>query len=449
MTSSDTKTVGIYCRISAADDTENVDRQERRCKEYAQKQGWTVAHVFTDNSVSGGKRDRPGFLQLLSHVENQEVDIVLATAVDRFSRNEDDDRLLRAITQKAGAKIWTISGGELKLNTHTDILIAGIMALFAQYERDIAAYRQKMKKRDKLAQGDVLPARYRLFGYADKTKQTLHPNESKTVIEIFEMFNKGVGLFSITSILNERNIPMSTGSRWDIRGVRGILTNESYCGWSIIDGEVMTKNGKWKTIIDSQTFETAQKRLESQKTKPAKKGNKPKRILSGKLVCANTVNGDLCLQTLVLNNERYRCQPGQKGCGKNNINADKIDKYILENVIKPALDKMPERIQPQVDNSEEIERIDGELERLRDLYKMGDYTVDEYKTERDELKEQRESLISETSAAAPVVSSYENFCKSDLATQQEVVNQLIPGSILIKPNNGGGHKLDPNRVSFE
>ncbi len=58
--------VGIYCRISLDRDQEQlgVQRQEKDCRELAERLGWTVAKVYTDNSISASKDvERPESLR--------------------------------------------------------------------------------------------------------------------------------------------------------------------------------------------------------------------------------------------------------------------------------------------------------------------------------------------------------------------------------------------------
>ncbi|MFF3954213.1 recombinase family protein [Streptomyces sp. NPDC001890] len=66
----------VYCRISQADDDDQtgLDRQERICREIAERRGLVInpAHVFVDNSRSAWsrKRKRPGWDRLLNEARN-------------------------------------------------------------------------------------------------------------------------------------------------------------------------------------------------------------------------------------------------------------------------------------------------------------------------------------------------------------------------------------------
>ncbi|MEV4924320.1 recombinase family protein [Streptomyces roseoverticillatus] len=79
----------MYCRISHAndDDQTGADRQERICREIAERLGLTVAEnqVFVDNNRSAWQRKRkhPGWDALLAEASEGRVRQVLTYHPDR------------------------------------------------------------------------------------------------------------------------------------------------------------------------------------------------------------------------------------------------------------------------------------------------------------------------------------------------------------------------------
>ncbi len=63
------KRVAIYARVST-DRTQTVENQLRELHEVAQRQGWIVVAVYTDEGISGakGRDQRLGFDALLKGV---------------------------------------------------------------------------------------------------------------------------------------------------------------------------------------------------------------------------------------------------------------------------------------------------------------------------------------------------------------------------------------------
>jgi DNA invertase Pin-like site-specific DNA recombinase len=57
---------------------------------HAEKQGWIVIDSYTDRAISGASLLRPGIQELISDVIRGKFVVVLAEAVDRLSRDQED-----------------------------------------------------------------------------------------------------------------------------------------------------------------------------------------------------------------------------------------------------------------------------------------------------------------------------------------------------------------------
>src|SRR5690606_18705065 len=88
---SEMKRVAIYARVST-DRSQTVENQLRELQEVAQRQGWIVSAVFTDEGISGAKgRDkRPGYDALLKGIARKDFDMAAAWSVDRLGRSLPD-----------------------------------------------------------------------------------------------------------------------------------------------------------------------------------------------------------------------------------------------------------------------------------------------------------------------------------------------------------------------
>ncbi len=100
------ETAAIYSRISHVndDDQTGVDRQERICRDTADRLNLTVpSHlVFVDNNRSAWKRNRkrPGWDALLEAVSNGQVRHILTYHPDRLMRQPHDlEQLLQLADQ--------------------------------------------------------------------------------------------------------------------------------------------------------------------------------------------------------------------------------------------------------------------------------------------------------------------------------------------------------------
>ena len=64
------------------------------------------------------------------------------------------------------------------------------------------------------------------------------PEEAQIVVRIFETFDAGDSLRSITAKLTADGVPTRGGRPWHVRTVRDMLTNPRYAGWAVDRGEI-------------------------------------------------------------------------------------------------------------------------------------------------------------------------------------------------------------------
>ena len=101
--------VALYARYSSDQQREaSIEDQLRVCRLYAGKQGWTVVDSYQDRAVSGASLIRPGIQALLGDALRAGFDVVLAEALDRISRDQEDVAGVFKRMAFAGVKIITL-----------------------------------------------------------------------------------------------------------------------------------------------------------------------------------------------------------------------------------------------------------------------------------------------------------------------------------------------------
>ena len=121
--------VALYARYSSDNQREaSIEDQLRLCRQHAEKQGWSVTESYTDRAISGASLLRPGIQELIQDASRGRFGIVLAEAMDRLSRDQEDIAGLFKRMALAGVRIVTLSEGNV---THLHIGLKGTMnALF-------------------------------------------------------------------------------------------------------------------------------------------------------------------------------------------------------------------------------------------------------------------------------------------------------------------------------
>ena len=83
--------VGIYCRLSKDDGTDNesasIATQKSILTDYVKRQGWHLAKTYVDDGYSGTNFQRPSFQNMIKDIENGLINCVITKDLSRLGRN--------------------------------------------------------------------------------------------------------------------------------------------------------------------------------------------------------------------------------------------------------------------------------------------------------------------------------------------------------------------------
>jgi site-specific DNA recombinase len=231
--------VAMYARYSSDNQRDaSIADQLRVCREFAARQGWSVVREFTDHAISGATLLRSGFQGLMRDALSGQFDVVLAEALDRFSRDQEDTAGLFKRLTFAGVNIVTLAEGDI---THLHVGLKGTMnALFL---KDLAdKTRRGLRGRVELGKsGGGLCYGYRVARAthegAGSGDREIVPSEAEVIRRIFRDYAAGVSPKALAKQLNAERCPGPGGASWNPSTVHGnptrgtgILNNELYVG---------------------------------------------------------------------------------------------------------------------------------------------------------------------------------------------------------------------------
>jgi DNA invertase Pin-like site-specific DNA recombinase len=108
--------------------------QSRALREYAARRGWTIAMQIRE--VGSGAVKREAREKLLEAARRREIDVVLVWRLDRWGRSVTD--LLATLQELEHLGVGFVSLTEaLDLTTPAGRAMAGLLAVFAEFEREI------------------------------------------------------------------------------------------------------------------------------------------------------------------------------------------------------------------------------------------------------------------------------------------------------------------------
>src|SRR6476620_3044261 len=131
---------GLYARVST-NDQQTLPMQNRAMREYAARRGWTIAMQVRD--VNSGAVHRPAREKLLEAARRREIDVVLLLRLDRWGRSVAD--LLATLQELDHLGVGFVSLTEaFDLTTPAGRAMAGLLAIFAAFEREILQERTRV-----------------------------------------------------------------------------------------------------------------------------------------------------------------------------------------------------------------------------------------------------------------------------------------------------------------
>jgi site-specific DNA recombinase len=232
--------VAIYARYSSDNQRDaSIADQLRVCRDFAARQGWTVVQEFADHAISGATLLRSGFQAFMRDALNGRFDVVVAEALDRFSRDQEDTAGLFKRLTFAGVNIVTLAEGDI---THLHVGLKGTMnALFL---KDLAdKTRRGLRGRVELGKsGGGLCYGYKVTramhdGVAVTGDREIVPTEAEVIRRMFRDYAAGLSPKAIAKRLNADRIPGPGGTAWNPSTIHGnpargtrILNNELYIG---------------------------------------------------------------------------------------------------------------------------------------------------------------------------------------------------------------------------
>jgi DNA invertase Pin-like site-specific DNA recombinase len=164
---------GLYARVSTHDQ-QTLPMQLAAMRDYARKRGWIIAVEVKD--VGSGAAVRQKREELLLAARKREIDLVVVWRLDRWGRSLVD--LVNTLQELSSLKVGFVSLTEaLDLTTPSGRALAGMLAVFAEFERDIL--------RDRVKAG-IAQARQEGKPHGRPISAALH------VEKIQELFGRGV-----------------------------------------------------------------------------------------------------------------------------------------------------------------------------------------------------------------------------------------------------------------
>jgi site-specific DNA recombinase len=427
-------TAVIYARYSSHNQREeSIEAQIRACEDYAKRKNLRIIGQYTDSAKSGTTANRESFLQMIDDSAKGEFNFLIIHKLDRFSRDKFD-----AVTYKRKLKmngVTILSVMENLDSSPESVMLESCLEGMAQYY-SLNLAREVMKGMKESAYkcthlGGRPPLGYDVDPVTKK--YVINSAEVAIVKYIFQNYANGVGYNRILDYLNGMGYKSKYGRPFGKNSLYSILGNEKYVGKFIFNKKLEKdvsgkRNPQWKpkeewivvdgglpAIIDEETFNVVQAKLESNKRRGGKFRAKEIYLLSGLIVCGECGNGMYGNTRKCGRNKSryssYKCssRANHKGCENKEIRKECLENYVLdelytklfsENSIKKLSAMLNDYNRKEAEEAgEETKLASGELteinEKISRIVRLVSESGISVETVKDELKrlEERKRFV--------------------------------------------------------
>ena len=417
-------TVGLYLRVSTqdqADEGYSIGEQQERLQNYCKAMRWNIHKIYIDPGYTGSNMDRPGLQAVIRDVEDGKIKKVVVYKLDRLSRSQLDTLYLIEKVFLANGADFVSMTENFDTSTPFGRAMIGILAVFAQLEREKIKERMAMGKEARAKEGRWHGGATQPIGYGYNTQTdelVVNDYEIMQVRELYELFLGGMPLRTIEKLFLEKGYTHKHGV-WHPWTMRRVLRSKLYVGYIKHRNEHYP--GLHVATIDEEQHKKAvallDNRLEQFKAMGLKPG-KQSTYLGGLLRCTHC--GGKYTKTL---NSRYRegkpkvywyscysrAKKSQKmikdpNCKNKNWHMIELDELVFNEIRKLATH--PEEIHKAIDAKnkrlatddkiaiikKQIDSIDDQISRFMDLYGIGKFTIDQVSAKVDPLNDQKIAL---------------------------------------------------------
>ena len=395
---SKTEEVALYVRVSTEEQALNGDSlrtQREELTKYALANGFHIYGIYEDDGFSATNLNRPALQRLLKDVEQNKINRILITKLDRLSRGVRNYYKILDTLDEHGV-FWQTVFEKYDSSTANGRLHINIMLSVAENESAQTSERIRSVFKTKVESKELISGKIPVGFKRENKKLVIDDNKKQIVIDAFQFYKETTSAYQTFQKLDLKYPELQL----NYMRVYRILTNKLYIGIK------PTRYGDIKdfcpVIIDKVDFENTQRLLNKNARKPSAK-NSGGYIFQGMLKCAEcgyTLGGKFYSKNNENSRYYYICKRHHLAlkCSCNtNFNEKKIEQILLKefgNQLKDYISnyEYKQKNYKKIDMSKEITSLENKLSKLKDLYVRDLIRIEDYEKDYKEYISQLEYL---------------------------------------------------------
>lgn len=446
----------IYCRISRDPHGNElgVQRQEKECRQLAERDDLDVVDVFVDDDRSAySGKPRPAFEAMKGRLQGGGVDVLIAWHPDRLTRQPRELEDLIDLLDTTNTTVRTVQTGQYDLSTPAGRMSARIVGAVARGESEHKSARLRAKHRQLAEAGALSGGGTRPFGYEDD-RIAVRESEATVIRELADRLCTGESLRSLCADLRARGIAGPTGKPWTPPKLRTMLSSARIAG--IREHRGATTTAVWPAIITADQH-LRLRAVFADPTRNKHPGGRERKLLTGLLVCGKC-GARMSSRPRPDGVRTYICAPPPAGDGCNGCKI--LAEPLEELVVATVLDQLDTRaateaLRPVGDDAvilEELLAVAGRRDELAVMWASGEVSRSAHQAAARALDQREEALraqLAELSTTATVSADVEGVADRwpNLSHERRrAVLAAVIESIVVGPAVRGRNKFDPSRI---
>lgn len=383
------------------------DAQRQAIAKFASENDLELVGEYCDFH-SGWRRSeaRPEFQRLMADAAEGRFDVVLVFHTSRFARSQVESRQYKQLLrERLGIRVVSVTQpmGE-DPSDPSSFLAESIHEMFDEYYSVSLSFWTRSGLKEKARQGYLVGSLP--WGYVrdpDSKLAVLDPDKAPFVRELFERYATGnESDRSLAAWLNAKGARTARGREFGKDTVREMLCNAGYV--SGLRDKTRAIKGLHEAIVSDELFDRVQE-VRSWRTTVVKPGRPSEDYLLRKLLCCERcgarMHGTRGSRAGI---RRYQCSTHRHhgDCEQTMVHAEPLEEQLIDwlRAFQPDPDLRRRIIdairtqagQPTDENGKKRRQLLAQLERLRDLYLMGDLTKSQYVMRRQMIEEELQRI---------------------------------------------------------
>ncbi len=424
------------------------DAQREGIRRFAPENSLELVGEYCDFHSGWRKAEgRPEFQRLMADAADGKFDVVLVFHTSRFARNQVEARRYKQLLrERLGIRVVSVTQPLGEDPTDPSAFLAeSIHEMFDEYYSVSLSFWTRSGLREKARQGHLVGSLP--WGYVrDPASKVAVPDPQRAplVVGLFERYATGQESDrTLAEWLNAKGARTARNRQFGKDTVREMLCNVAYAGYvGGLRDKSRTVRGLHEAIITDELFDRVQE-VRGWRTRVLKPGRPSEDYLLRKLLlcdcCGARMHGTRGSRA---GERRYQCSTRRYhgSCEQTIVQAHRLESQLVgwlrgfqpdDRLRKLVLDTIDTDASAQVGDAPRRRELLAQLERLRDVYVMGDLAKPQYVMRRqaieEELQRTKPPSDPDLSRAEALLEDFASFWEAepDPAERRKLLNALF------------------------